>query len=197
MYADMRDGQGEKVFPHEVARLWSARGKLKLLAPWLSARIYLRSATRIGARVRLRGRPWIVNRGTMTIGDRVQLVSTVAKLELVTLPGGHLDIGNRVYINYGTSIVASNHVKISDGCLIGAHVTVMDTDFHRVEDKMPDRTGIPIVLEERVWLANRSIVLKGITIGHDSVVAAGSVVVEDVPPRVVVAGVPARVIRRF
>jgi 2,3,4,5-tetrahydropyridine-2-carboxylate N-succinyltransferase len=46
-------------------------------------------------------------------------------------------------------------------------------------------------------LGNRSIVLKGVTIGHDAVVAAGSVVTKDVPPRTVVAGVPARVVRRF
>jgi maltose O-acetyltransferase len=66
-----------------------------------------------------------------------------------------------------------------------------------VEDKSWDTTGQPIVLEDRVWLANRSIVLKGVTIGHDAVVAAGAVVTRDVPPRTVVAGNPARVVREF
>ena len=50
---------------------------------------------------------------------------------------------------------------------------------------------------ERAWLGNRSIVLKGVTIGHDAVVAAGTVVTKDVPPRTLAAGVPARVIREF
>jgi acetyltransferase-like isoleucine patch superfamily enzyme len=81
--------------------------------------------------------------------------------------------------------------------LIGTHVMVMDCDFHRVEDKVWDPSGAPIVLEDRVWLGNRSIVLKGVNIGHDAVVAAGSVVTHDVPPRTVVAGVPARVVRHF
>jgi acetyltransferase-like isoleucine patch superfamily enzyme len=76
-------------------------------------------------------------------------------------------------------------------------VMVMDTDFHRVEDKAYDTSGKPVILEERVWLGNRSMVLKGVTIGHDSVVAAGSVVIGDVPPRSIVAGVPARVVRTF
>jgi maltose O-acetyltransferase len=133
----------------------------------------------------------------MTFGDRVRLVSTVATLELVTLPGGHLEVGDNVFINYGSSLVSSAHLKIGDDCLIGTHVMVMDCDFHRVEDKAWDTTGQPIVLEDRVWLGNRSMVLKGVRIGHDSVVAAGSVVTRDVPPRSVVAGVPARVVRTF
>jgi acetyltransferase-like isoleucine patch superfamily enzyme len=116
---------------------------------------------------------------------------------MATLAGGHLEIGNNVFINYGTSLVSSNHVKIGDDCLIGAHAMIMDCDFHRVEDKAWDTTGVPIILEDRVWIGNRSIVLKGVRIGHDSVVAAGSVVTHDVPPRTVVAGVPARVVREF
>ena len=153
--------------------------------------------TRMGRRVTLRGRPAVANDGTLTIGDRVRLVSTVATLELVTLPGGHLEIGDNVFINYGSSLVASNHVKIGNDCLIGTHVMVMDCDFHRVEDKAWDTTGMPIIVEDRVWLGNRSIILKGVTIGHDAVVAAGSVVTHDVPPRTVVAGVPAKVVREF
>jgi maltose O-acetyltransferase len=163
----------------------------------LNARFHLRSAQLLGRRVTLRGWPHVVNEGTIVVGERVRLVSTVAKLELVTLPGGRLEIGNNVFINYGTSIVAAARVSIGDDCLIGTHVMVMDTDFHRVEDKSWDTTGHPIVIEERAWLGNRSIVLKGVRIGHDAVVAAGSVVTRDVPPRTLVAGAPARVIREF
>jgi maltose O-acetyltransferase len=163
----------------------------------LNARWYLRDATRRGARITLSGHPKVVNDGQMTFGERVRLDSTVAKMELVSLPGGHLEIGNNVFINYGSSLVSSNHVKIGDDCLIGTHVMVMDCDFHRVEDKAWDTTGEPIIIEDRVWLGNRSIVLKGVTVGHDAVVAAGSVVTRDVPPRTVVAGVPAKVVRRF
>lgn len=151
----------------------------------------------MGQRVTLRGRPAISNDGLLTIGERVRLVSTVAQLELVTLPGGHLEIGDNVFINYGSSLVASNHVKIGNDALIGTHVMVMDCDFHNVEDKSWDTTGSPIVIEDRAWLGNRSIILKGVTIGHDAVVAAGSVVTRDVPPRTVVAGVPAKVVREF
>jgi len=133
----------------------------------------------------------------MTVGNNVRLLSTVAKLELVSLPGGHLDIGNNVFVNYGTSLVSKVHVRIGDNCLIGSHVTVMDCDFHRVEDKGWDQSGEEILIEERVWIANRAMILKGVRIGHDAVVAAGSVVTHDVPAKTLVAGVPAKVIRQF
>ncbi|MGI9146795.1 MAG: acyltransferase [Chloroflexota bacterium] len=145
----------------------------------------------------LHGRAVVDNQGRITLGDRVRLVSTVATLELATLPGGHLEIGNNVFINYGCSLASSKHVKIGNDCLIGSHVMIMDSDFHRVEDKSWDTSGVPIILEDRVWIGNRCIVLKGVLIGHDSVVAAGSVVTHDVPPRTVVAGVPAKVVRTF
>jgi acetyltransferase-like isoleucine patch superfamily enzyme len=186
--------------PDLLARLrslWAARGQLSRIGPALNARRRLRKATSIGRRVTLHGKPQVINEGTMTFGDRVRLNSTVATLELVALPGGHLEIGDNVFINYGSSLVASTHVKVGNDSLIGTHVMVMDTDFHRIEDKVYDTSGKPVVLEERVWLGNRSIVLKGVTIGHDSVVAAGSVVTSDVPPRSIVAGVPAKVVRTF
>jgi acetyltransferase-like isoleucine patch superfamily enzyme len=178
-------------------RLARAAHRLTLVWPTLNARIRLRHATSLGRRVTLRGRPAVTNDGRMTIGDRVRLVSTVAQLELVTVAGGHLEIGNNVFINYGSSLVASAHVQIGDDCLIGTHVMVMDCDFHRVEDKAWDTTGEPIVIEDRVWLGNRSMILKGVRVGHDAVVAAGSVVTKDVEPRTVVAGVPAVVVKRF
>lgn len=170
---------------------------LAKIGPALNARLRLRGATFLGRRVTLRGRAAVTNQGRMTIGDRVKLVSTVATLELVTLPGGHLEIGNNVFINFGSSLVSSAHVRIGNDCLIGAHVTVMDCDFHRVEDKAWDTTGKPIVIEDRVWLGNRSMVLKGVTIGEDAVVAAGAVVTRDVPAHTLVAGVPAKIVRRF
>jgi acetyltransferase-like isoleucine patch superfamily enzyme len=163
----------------------------------LNGRIRLRRATAVGKRTRVHGAPRIVNDGTLVIGDRVRLESVVSTLEIVVLPGGRMEIGDNVFINFGSSLVAGNHVKIGNDCLIGTHVMVMDCDFHRIEDKAYDTTGVPVVIEDRVWLGNRSMVLKGVTVGHDAVVAAGSILTHDVPPRTVVAGVPARVVRSF
>jgi acetyltransferase-like isoleucine patch superfamily enzyme len=162
----------------------------------ISARWYLRKARR-GSRVRLRGRPVIKVEGTLIIGDRVQLVSTVARLELVAYKGGTIEIGERSLVNYGTSITSSSTVRIGPRCLIGTHVMIMDNDFHRIE---PDRRlerpeSHPITIGENVWIGGRSIVMGGVTIGDDCVIGAGSVVTSDIPPRSVAVGSPARVVR--
>jgi maltose O-acetyltransferase len=162
-----------------------------------AARWYLRHADSVGERVRLRGRPSITNLGRMTIGPRVQLISTMATLELVTLEGGTLEIGERTLVNYGGSIAAAERVSIGKECLIGTHAIIMDNDFHRIE---PERRrewpeSKPIVIEDNVWIGARSIVMTGVTIGTGSCVGAGSVVTRDVPDRTLVAGVPARAIR--
>ena len=73
----------------------------------LGARWYLRHATELGSRVRVWGCPEVTNHGTLSIGDRVRLVSTIAKLEIVVGRGGRLEIGASTFINYGCSIAAT------------------------------------------------------------------------------------------
>src|SRR5262245_20974057 len=94
------------------------------------ARWYLRHATSVGPRVRLRGRPAITARGSLIVRERVQLVSTVARLELVAEDGGTLEIGARTLVNYGCAVVALRQVTIGERCLIGPHCMIMDTAFH-------------------------------------------------------------------
>jgi maltose O-acetyltransferase len=164
-----------------------------------NARWSLRRADSVGRLVRLRGRPSITNRGRMIVGDRVQLYSTVATLELLTEPGGTLQIGDRVLVNFGCSIVATELVRIGDGCQIGSHTMILDNDYHRVEperrlERPPSR---PVVIEENVWIGARVIVLPGVTIGAGSCIGAGSVVTSDIAPRTLAAGIPARPIRKL
>lgn len=164
----------------------------------LRARWYLRHANQVGAKVRIWGHPAISNYGKMLIHDRVQLVSTIAKLELV-VNGGTLEIGEAAYINYGCSISASKWVSIGPRCNVGTYCILIDNDFHHLEPERRNERpeSHPIVLEENVWLGARVIVLRGVTIGKDSVVGAGSVVTKDIPPRSVAVGMPARVIRQL
>ena len=163
----------------------------------LRARWHLRQATSVGERVRVWGRPVVRNLGTLIIGQRATLVSGAIPIQLTVEPDGKLEIGAHTFMNYGCSILATKLVSIGPGCKIGMDVLMMDNDFHQIEPakraiRPPSR---PIVLESNVWLGARTIVLSGVTIGADSVVAAGSVVTRDIPPRTVSAGQPARVIR--
>jgi acetyltransferase-like isoleucine patch superfamily enzyme len=101
-------------------------------------------------------------------------------------------IGSGTYLNRNTEIVAAVSVEIGRDCKIGRDVIVMDTDQH----ESPGRPlGLPVIIEDRVWIGARAIVLKGVRIGHDSIVGAGAIVTRSVPPSSVVAGQPARVIR--
>ncbi|MEI6212126.1 MAG: DapH/DapD/GlmU-related protein [bacterium] len=73
----------------------------------------------------------------------------------------------------------------------------MDNDYHSVEDRRQPGVSAPIILGCNVWLGVRVIVLKGVTIGDNAVIGAGSVVTHDIPANSLAAGVPARVIRSF
>jgi maltose O-acetyltransferase len=153
----------------------------------------------LGPRIRVSGRPRVVVHGTMRIADRVQIYSTLARSEFVAGSGATLEIGSRTLVNFGTSVVATGRVSIGAHCHIGPHCMIMDNPFHELD---PDRRlevpqPRPIVIEDNVWLGARVIVMPGVTIGRDSVVGAGGVVTKDVPPRTLVAGVPAREVRRL
>jgi maltose O-acetyltransferase len=135
----------------------------------------------------------------MVIGEKVRLDSTAATLELVTEPGGTLEIGDHVFLNFGCNIAATKLIRIGAYSLVGPHCMLMDNAYHRIEPER--RTERPeskaIILERNVWLGARSIVLPGVTIGEGSCVGAGSVVTKDVPPRTFVAGVPAVEVREL
>jgi acetyltransferase-like isoleucine patch superfamily enzyme len=102
----------------------------------------------------------------------------------------------------GTVIVAANRVTIGNRVLVGANVTIADTDFHpihpdrRKEDINAGKTA-SISIEDDVFIGMNSLILKGVHIGKESVVGAGSVVVRDVPFRSIAAGNPASVISRI
>ncbi|MET0326653.1 MAG: acyltransferase [Ilumatobacteraceae bacterium] len=165
----------------------------------LNARWALRKVDHVGTRVRLRGRPAVTNLGRMVIGDRVQLVSTIATMELVSAEDGLLEIGERTLVNFGCSLVATQHVSIGAHCHIGPYTMMLDNDYHRIEPerRLERPPSKPIILEENVWIGARVIVMSGVRIGKDSCVGAGSVVTSDVPPRTLAVGVPARVIREL
>jgi acetyltransferase-like isoleucine patch superfamily enzyme len=164
------------------------------------ARWYLRRADEVGARTRLWGRrSRVVNAGRMVIGERVRLSGTQAPLELVAAAGGVLEIGERTFINFGTSIVANERITVGARCQIGPFCMLMDNSYHRLEPERRDETppSAPVAIGDNVWLGARTIVLPGVTIGDDAVIGAGSVVTRDVPARTFAAGAPARVVKHL
>lgn len=103
-----------------------------------------------------------------------------------------VNLGNNSFINSGGSIVCKQSITIGDDTVIGNGVEIRDTDSHKLVGKSMDA---PIVIGDHVWIGVNCTILKGVTIGDGSVIAAGSVVVRDIPPKCLAAGVPAKVIR--
>lgn len=166
------------------------------LVPVLNAQLRLRG-THVPLSARLWGRACVSGRGRISFGERVRLVGTTVPVELATSGLGTVTIGAGSYVNYGTSIAALESVSIGAGCHIGQYAIINDNDYHDLHDRSVVPPSAPVVLEDRVWLGARVIVLKGVRIGHDAVIGAGSVVTRDVPPRTLSVGVPARVIKQL
>lgn len=115
---------------------------------------------------------------------------------ICVLKGGYLTLGKNSYMNMSL-IQCANTITIGDDCAIGNKVEIQDSDFHLVLDTDGNSKPIskPICIGNHVWICDKAIILKGVTIGDGAIVAAGAVVTKDVPARCIVAGNPAKVVR--
>lgn len=111
--------------------------------------------------------------------------------------GKNISIGENVFINSGCRFQDHGGITIGDRALIG-HAVVMATLNH---DLSPARRSTmhpaPIAIGTDVWVGANATILPGVTIGDNAVIAAGAVVTKDVPPNVIVGGVPAKVIKQI
>ena len=172
------------------------------MAFWLNCR---------GGRVRCEGRLTLETallcdgRGAVSLGPNISVGCVLAPL----LASGAVRLqarerGSRIIVGAGTSfsnnvqVISETCVTIGQNCLIGDAVLILDSDFHALSREgrrsLPAITA-PVVLEDNVFIGSRTIILKGVTIGKDSVIGAGSVVARSIPSGVIAAGNPAKVIR--
>ncbi len=139
--------------------------------------------------------------GRVLVGDRVNLYAFGGRTRLVArTPGAVIRIGENARLN-GPHLQADTLIEIGPRCILG-QCHILDTDMHslaldRRTNPMAEVRTAPVVLEENVWVARGAAILPGVRIGRDSVIGYGSVVAADVPPGVVAAGNPARVIREL
>lgn len=112
------------------------------------------------------------------------------------MPGAEIVIGNNTGAS-GAVIIATKSIRIGQNVLIGANCAIFDSDFHNPDPTKrytPDTTSRPIVIEDNVFLGFSCFVLKGVTIGKNSVVGANSVVMTNIPPDSIAMGNPCKVI---
>ena len=148
-------------------------------------------------------KPWHIEifGGPVSIGDHISLLGCSDKKTRLTVWSDQKDIdgiviGNHVLISPGVRISAANSIRIGDSCMLASHVYITDSDWHGIYDRsMPPRENTCVVLEENVWVGDSAIVCKGVTIGRNAIIGAGSVVTSDIPANVIAAGNPARIIK--
>ena len=110
----------------------------------------------------------------------------------------NVEIGDNVGINYGVYILGHNKIKIGNNVVLSARCMLIDTglDVERFANEFPvPHIDGEIIIEDYAWIGAGAIILPNVRVGERSIVAAGAVVTEDVPPYSVVAGNPAKVIK--
>lgn len=113
-----------------------------------------------------------------------------------TVGGDEIRVGRNVFVNQNCTFYDLGGLDIADDVMIGPNVSII-TAGHPLEPsrRRAATSGRPIAIEKGVWIAVGATIIGGVTVGENSVVAAGSVVTRDVPANTLVGGNPARVIR--
>ncbi len=118
---------------------------------------------------------------------------------LIDEPGEGLKVGDRSNIGAMSYIGCSGFIEIGKNVMMGPRVSLLaeNHNFERTDIPMAEQGVVRsfIKIEDNCWIGSGSTILAGVTVGHDSIIAAGTVVTKDVPPWSIAAGVPARVIR--
>jgi acetyltransferase-like isoleucine patch superfamily enzyme len=174
--------------------------------------MFRRNSVHYGNDFITRGIPYVkVNRsGKFSIGNGFKMNNNFAgniigrQQKCIFVVKGNLFIRNNVGIS-SSAIVCHNFIEIGSNVTIGGNTAIYDTDFHSL--KAEERTAMPeilehvktkpVIIEDNVFIGAHSLILKGTTIGRNSIVGAGSVVSKSIPPFEIWAGNPAKKIREI
>lgn len=155
-----------------------------------------RQLTSCGANLRARnvGEIFKGKGAEIHVGNNVLLER---KVRLSLGDNARIYIGDNTYLGDFCNLLAVKEIRIGKNCAISWHVLFMDTSSHPLgfRGEIPQTKIAPIVVEDHVWIGCRAVILKGVTVGEGAIIANNAVVTKDVPPRTMVAGNPARVIK--
>lgn len=143
----------------------------------------------------------VEGKGTIKIGNDCYFANYYDVPNSIRSKGnsGLITIGNQCYLN-GTKMVSENSIELEKLCMVSDAI-IMDSDAHSIEinrwnPKAVVRTK-PIYIAENVWIGSKSAILKGVTIGKNSVVGLGTIVRQLVPENVVVIGNPQQIVKHL
>lgn len=133
--------------------------------------------------------------GSIEIGDNVILKTTFENNYLYSKHGGIIRIGDNVFLN-GAKIYSFREINIGKNVMIGWNSEILDSDLHPVSygEKLNNKK---VVINSHAWIGSNAMILKGVTVGEGAVIGAAAVVAKDVKPHTIVAGNPARFIKKI
>ena len=175
--------------------VWQKYGPSALLIKYIAPKLYSLKFDKVGSNLTIEGSirtlPYILNNGLIFAGKNLRLISkSGARLSIESVSqNATISIGNDVLL-HGCVIAAMKGVEIGDSTIIGPNTTIFDTDGHGIDDAPTKVAAIKIGCH--VWIGYGAIILRGITIGDNSIIGAGSVVTRDVERNTIVAGNPAK-----
>lgn len=109
--------------------------------------------------------------------------------------GKHTKIGKNVFINFGCTFLDMGGITIEDDVMLAPNVNLLTEGHPLSPDQRHALVPAPIHIKKNAWIGANATILQGVTVGENSVVAAGAVVSKDVPDNTVVGGIPAKVIK--
>lgn len=159
---------------------------------------------RVGDRLQMEKLPYITGVGKIVVGNNVRLSGKSSfGFGNRVYPNPSLVIGDHTFIGHNCAFLVAQSISVGNHCLLAGGVRLSDYDGHPIDYRerrlnapiSPDSIR-PIVIGDDVWIGAGASILKGVRIGDRSIIGAGSVVTADIPPDVIAAGNPARVIKR-
>ncbi len=148
--------------------------------------------------------PWHVELfgGPITVGRYATVIATIdKKVRLSVWPeksgGGGIHIGDYNLICPGVRISSAVQIVIEDNCMLASGVYVTDADWHGVYDRVSFGKAEAVHLSKNVWVGDGAVICKGVTIGQNSIIGAGAIVVDSIPAHCIAAGNPAAVVKQL
>ena len=149
-------------------------------------------------------KPWYVKvfGSPVDIGDYFCIIAAPDCMVLLSVWADNQISGRIRIVDYcllcpGVRISSASQISIGDNCMVAGGAYLTDSDWHDVYNRIAFGKTDPIDIANNVWIGDRAVICKGVSIGENSVVGAGAVVVNSIPANCIAAGNPARAVKHL